>query len=90
MVRDRAAVHDHAREISECLDELEPKCRLLIEGAAQGLKPRELTRVLGWPEDWNKKASDDLRSCRQRLRQLLRAAGLLPDPGPDAGKGGAR
>jgi hypothetical protein len=50
-----------------------------VQGAADGYKPRELTRLLGWPADWNKKASDDLRECRKRLRQSLAAAGI--DPG---------
>jgi hypothetical protein len=40
------------------------------------MAPRQLTHLLGWPPDWNKKASDDLRACRKRLIVLLREEGF--------------
>jgi DNA-directed RNA polymerase specialized sigma24 family protein len=54
-------------------------CRVLLLGAAEGRSPRELVHLLGWPEDWNKKASDDLRACRKRLRRRLEAVGVDPE-----------
>ncbi len=61
--------------IRRCLHQMSPKCRLLLVGSAEGMRPRELAHLLGWPRDWGKKASDDLRACRQRLRKLLEASG---------------
>ena len=66
-------------KVRQALDILSDKCRLLVQGAADGYKPRELVKLLGWPADWNKKASDDLRECRRRLRLLLVDQGM--DPG---------
>ena len=60
----------------EGLQQMGDKCRVLVQGAAEGYKPRELTRLLGWPADWNKKASDDLRECRRQLKRLLEDSGL--------------
>jgi RNA polymerase sigma factor (sigma-70 family) len=65
--------------VREGMQRLTSDCRLLIQAAAEGYKPREITRLMGWPADWNKKASDDLRACRQRLRGVLGALGLDPD-----------
>ncbi len=65
--------------VRAALAKLSDACRILIQGAAEGYKPRELTRLMGWPADWNKKASDDLRECRKRLRKLLADMGLSPE-----------
>ncbi len=73
---DRDMILDKVRA---ALTVLTDKCRLLVQGAADGYKPRELVRLMGWPADWNKKASDDLRECRKNLRRLLAADGI--DPG---------
>ncbi|MFH1842607.1 MAG: sigma-70 family RNA polymerase sigma factor, partial [bacterium] len=62
--------------VQDVLLQMSDKCRILIQGAAEGRKPREMTRLLGWPTDWNKKVSDDLRECRQRLRTLLDRSGM--------------
>ncbi len=64
--------------VSECIGEMGESCRLLLMGAADGLKPRELARLMGWPRDWNKKASDDLRECRKKLKARLTGRGLGP------------
>lgn len=63
-------------KVRQALASLSAKCRLLVQGAADGYKPRELVRLMGWPPDWNKKASDDLRECRRRLRRELAALGI--------------
>jgi len=65
--------------VTDCIRELGETCRLLLLGAAEGMRPRELTRLLGWPKEWNKKASDDLRECRKRLKKRLGLRGLTPD-----------
>jgi DNA-directed RNA polymerase specialized sigma24 family protein len=51
-------------------------CKILLLGAAEGRRPRDLVGLLGWPDSWNKKASDELRRCRRRLRRRLEAEGL--------------
>jgi DNA-directed RNA polymerase specialized sigma24 family protein len=58
------------------IEELGEVCRILLLGAAEGRHPRDLVALLGWPDSWNKKASDELRRCRRRLRARLEAAGL--------------
>jgi hypothetical protein len=62
--------------VATALHQLGDVCQILLRGAAQGLRPNELTSLLRWPPEWNKKASDDLRSCRTRLRRALLAAGF--------------
>lgn len=64
--------------VTGTLQNLSDQCRILIQGAAEGYRPRELTRLLGWPADQNKKASDALRECRKTLRRLLANGGLDP------------
>lgn len=67
-----------AQLVTQALESMSDKCRILIQGAAEGHKPRDLVRLLGWPPDWNKKASDDLRDCRRRLKLTLGDLGLDP------------
>jgi RNA polymerase sigma factor (sigma-70 family) len=62
--------------VQKALTSLSDSCRLLIQGAAEGFKPRELVRLLGLPADSNKKVSDDLRDCRRRLRGALEGLGM--------------
>ena len=62
--------------VARCVSKMGLACRLLLQGAADGIPPRQLTQLLSWPADWNKKASDDLRACRKRLVELLREEGL--------------
>jgi len=62
--------------VQDVLQQMSNKCRILIQAVAEGHRPREMTRLLGWPTDWNKKVSDDLRECRQRLRTLLERSGM--------------
>jgi DNA-directed RNA polymerase specialized sigma24 family protein len=61
-----------------CIDGLSENCRLLLLGAADGLSGRGLALFLGWPPEWNKKASDALRECRRQLRAHLQARGVVP------------
>ncbi|MFH1845664.1 MAG: hypothetical protein ABIF77_20965 [bacterium] len=60
----------------EAMGELDDRCRLLIELAADGYAPREMTVFLGPAGQDNKKISDDLRYCRRRLRNLLVERGI--------------
>jgi len=62
--------------VREAIRRLGVRCRLLIEAAADELKPIEIARLLGNPIEDNKKISDALRACRRTLRQLLRRQGL--------------
>lgn len=58
-------------QVKQCLGNLSERCQVLLHGAADGLKPRELTTLLGWPQDWNKKAHDALRECRRSLVRCM-------------------
>jgi RNA polymerase sigma factor (sigma-70 family) len=51
-------------------------CRVLLEMAADEFTPREMVIVLRLPADQNKKVSDDLRYCREKLRKRLAATGI--------------
>lgn len=51
--------------------ELSEKCRLLLEAAADGLRPRQMTALLGLPAHQNKKVGDQLRECRRTLERRL-------------------
>ena len=62
--------------VREAIRRLGVRCRLLIEAAADELKPVEIARLLGNPVEDNKKISDALRACRRTLRQMLRRQGL--------------
>jgi RNA polymerase sigma factor (sigma-70 family) len=48
-------------------------CRLLVDMAADGFTPKEIAMVL---RASNKKVSDDLRYCRERLKKRLAKAGF--------------
>jgi DNA-directed RNA polymerase specialized sigma24 family protein len=79
---DEVAGHRQTLEIAlRCIEEMGDNCRLLLLGAAEGLSPRGLTAFLGWPPDWNKKASDALRECRRQLRARLKSRGVEPGAG---------
>jgi DNA-directed RNA polymerase specialized sigma24 family protein len=66
--------------VSSCLGTLSERCQLLLHGAGDGLKPRELVVLLGWPAEWNKKAHDALRECRKSLQRCLeKQHGLAPE-----------
>jgi DNA-directed RNA polymerase specialized sigma24 family protein len=54
------------------LDGMDRFCRLLLVGAlAEGYKPLDLLRVLGWRADRNKELSDKIRQCRKGLMKRL-------------------
>jgi DNA-directed RNA polymerase specialized sigma24 family protein len=72
----RTIVADVIDKANECLAKLGQYCQLLIQMAADEYTPREMVLVLGWPTDKNKKVSDDLRSCRQQLKNLLVGKGV--------------
>ena len=59
------------QQVEECLGNVSERCQVLLHGAADGMKPRELTVLLGWPPDWNKKAHDALRECRRSLVRCM-------------------
>jgi DNA-directed RNA polymerase specialized sigma24 family protein len=65
--------------VREVLAALGDVCRILIEGAAEGYRPRELVQLLGWKAEDNKKVSDSLRYCRTKLRAALRERGVGED-----------
>lgn len=70
-----------AREVLEhvrtCMAELDPADRVLLQAAADGYKPRELTVLLGASLS-NKQVSDRLRYLRRRLRAELASRGVQP------------
>ncbi len=58
-------------KVASCLENLSERCQVLLHGAGDGLKPRELVVLLGWPAEANKKAHDALRECRKSLQRCL-------------------
>ncbi|HEX7878775.1 MAG TPA: sigma-70 family RNA polymerase sigma factor [Candidatus Eisenbacteria bacterium] len=72
--------------VREAIRRLGVRCRLLIEAAADELKPAEIAHLLGNPIDDNKKISDALRACRRTLRQMLRRHGLEFEGGGMTGR----
>lgn len=67
----RALDRIELERVGKCVGGLSERCQVLLHGAADGHKPRELVILLGWPVDWNKKAHDALRECRTSLRRCL-------------------
>lgn len=65
--------------VRRALRDIGTKCRLLLEMAADGLRPKEMVRLLGLADDQNKKVADDLRYCRRRLKERLREMGFEPE-----------
>ena len=57
--------------VKGCMDTMSERCQVLLQGAADGLKPRELTALLGWPRDANKKLADAVRECRRTLKRCI-------------------
>lgn len=61
--------------VREALRRIRRKCRLLLEAAADGYKPKEIALLLGYPPGAGKQVSDDLRSCRRTLKRMLEEGG---------------
>lgn len=66
------------KAVEQRLSRLGGRCRALLLGAAEGLKPRELVRLVGCTESENKRVSDDLRYCRRKLIDALVQDGFVP------------
>jgi RNA polymerase sigma factor (sigma-70 family) len=57
--------------VKKALPNLDRCCRLLLVLAAREFTPKEMVHVLRLRRDQNKKVSDDLRYCRQKLKRML-------------------
>lgn len=68
----RAVDRIELEEVSRCVQGLSERCQVLVQGAADGLKPRELALLLGWSVESNKKAHDALRECRKSLVRCMK------------------
>jgi len=62
--------------VKKTIKRLDEYCRLLLEMAADEFTPKEMVAVLRLPPDQNKKVSDDLRYCREKLKRRLAEGGL--------------
>lgn len=62
--------------VKKMIERLDEHCRILLEMAADEFTPKEMALVLGLPASQNKKISDDLRYCREKLRKRLAEAGI--------------
>lgn len=60
----------------QCLSLASPKCRQLLLLAAEECTPLELAQLLHMKAEENKKVSDDLRYCRNRLSNCLEDKGI--------------
>lgn len=82
---DHASHRELLAAVREALQQLGLRCRLLLEAAADELKPAEIALLMGDPGQDGKKVSDALRACRRTLRHLLRRRGIEPALGGTAG-----
>lgn len=64
-------------QVNEAIGRLDRYCRLLIRMEGEEFRPREMVRVLRWPESKAKKVSNDLAKCRERLKNLLAEKGIV-------------
>lgn len=62
--------------VKKTIARIDEYCRLLLEMAADEFTPKEMVAVLRLPPDQNKKVSDDLRYCREKLKRRLMEGGL--------------
>ncbi len=72
----RLIMQQNLELVHRCIQKLGPSCQILLLGSTLGLKPREMTSLLGWGPDMGKKVSDSLRHCRGRLKDELRREGV--------------
>lgn len=72
----RIELGDLLNAVRKAISSLGDYCRVLLEMAADEFTPREMVQVLRLPADQNKKISDDLRYCREKLRKRLAAGGI--------------
>lgn len=62
--------------IRKKIEKMGEYCRLLLEMAADEIKPRQMVVLLGLSPDHNKKVSGDLRECRRKLKKRLSDGGI--------------
>jgi RNA polymerase sigma factor (sigma-70 family) len=72
----RIELADLLNAVRKAVASLSDYCRMLIEMAADEFTPKEMAQVLRLPADQNKKVSDDLRYCREKLRKRLSTGGI--------------
>jgi DNA-directed RNA polymerase specialized sigma24 family protein len=75
-VADRVEAGDLLEKVRASIQALDPKDQVLVQGAADGYKPRELAALVGTGAD-NKQISDRLRYVRKRLRHELAQQGVV-------------
>ncbi|UCF05501.1 MAG: sigma-70 family RNA polymerase sigma factor [bacterium] len=68
---------DLYKKAKKYIFQLKEYCQLLLLMAEEGLKPREMVKILGLPPDQNVKISNDLGFCRRKLKALLIQKGIL-------------
>jgi DNA-directed RNA polymerase specialized sigma24 family protein len=68
---ERVDANVQLERVLACLSALNERCQILIQGAAEGRKPKDLVFLLGWSPSSNKKASDALRECRKTLTRCV-------------------
>ncbi|MCX5753166.1 MAG: sigma-70 family RNA polymerase sigma factor [Candidatus Krumholzibacteria bacterium] len=73
---DRAELVEILEATKRAMAQMDERCRLLLALAAEEYKPEEMVLVLRMPPGQNKKVSDDLRYCREKLKKLLTQAGI--------------
>lgn len=73
--------HDHAFRqfrgaVDRCLAKASQKCQMLLALHFDGVKPRDMSRLMGLPSYSNVQAANDLRYCRTKLQECLAAEGV--------------
>lgn len=70
------------RYVEMCLALATPKCRQLLTFAAEECTPKEIAELLQLKQFGNKKVSDDLSYCRERLFSCLEDKGIKESDWP--------
>lgn len=74
-VRD-LAIEEMIFKVRECMEELSPKRRLLLQYSADGFQPRDLKFIAGDGYDDNKKIGDLMRTIRRSVLRCLKRKGI--------------
>lgn len=75
-IPESARMREQLRLVLCAVEALGDTCRILLQATAEGMRPRDLTAMLGADDTENKRISGQIQECRRRLWRALKKQGF--------------